>query len=59
MDQLRSPRPRAPVLLPAHIDTWVQTEPIPEPDPDVSLFLHGPQRAADVQIVWRADLRRE
>ncbi len=26
------------------------------PDPDVSLFLHGPQSSVDVQIVWRADL---
>jgi CRISPR-associated endonuclease/helicase Cas3 len=59
LDPLRSPRPSAPVLLPAHLDTWVQTEPVPEPDPDVSLFLHGPRRSADVQIVWRADLTED
>jgi CRISPR-associated endonuclease/helicase Cas3 len=56
---LNSPRAAAPVLLPAHIDTWVQTDPIPEPDPDVALFLHGPGREADVQVVWRADLPDE
>ncbi|MBI3408163.1 MAG: type I-U CRISPR-associated helicase/endonuclease Cas3 [Planctomycetes bacterium] len=55
-----SPRKSAPVMLPAHIDTWVQTSPTPAPDPDPSLFLHGPQSGpADVQIVWRADLPPE
>lgn len=50
---------RAPVLLPGHIDAWTQTSPLlrPEPDPDVALWLHGPEReSAEVQIVWRADL---
>jgi CRISPR-associated endonuclease/helicase Cas3 len=44
-------------MLPAHLDLWCQTGPIPEPDPDVNLFLHGPQRGAPtVSVCWRADL---
>ncbi len=47
----------APVMLPAHVDCWVQTSPEPEPSPDVALFLRGPERgAADVQVCWRADI---
>ena len=48
----------APVMLPAHVDAWVQTSPAPSPDPDVALFLHGPNRGApEVQVCWRADLQ--
>jgi CRISPR-associated endonuclease/helicase Cas3 len=52
---------RAPIMLPAHLDAWTQTTPIPQPDPDVSLWLHGvdQRRDADVQIVWRADVSAE
>lgn len=52
---------RAPVLLPAHLDAWVQTAPEPRPDPDVSLFLHGIGRRvpADVHVVWRAEVTEE
>lgn len=47
----------APVLLPSHIDCLVQTSPVPEPDPDVSLFLHGNEdNIPEIQICWRADL---
>ena len=57
---LLSPRSDAPVLLPAYIDCWTQTNPGPAADPDVSLFLHGPQRdMADVQVCWRSDLPEE
>ncbi|MFN7925866.1 MAG: type I-U CRISPR-associated helicase/endonuclease Cas3 [Bryobacteraceae bacterium] len=47
-----------PILFPAHVETWVQTNPTPDPDPDVAPFLHGrdAMNVADVQIVWRADL---
>ena len=47
-------------ILIAHLDAWVQTNPVPVPDPDVAPFLHGQSDApADVQVVWRADLNRE
>ena len=47
----------APIMLPAYVDLWCQTAPRPIPDPDVALFLHGPQRGEpDVQVCWRADL---
>ncbi len=50
----------APVMMPAHVDDWVQTSVAPEPDPDPALFLHGPQSGpADVSVVWRADLSKE
>jgi CRISPR-associated endonuclease/helicase Cas3 len=48
----------APVLYPAHLDSWVQTNPRPVPDPDPALFLHGPKHSGqpDVQVVFRSDL---
>jgi len=50
---------RGPVVLPAFLDSWAQTHPQPQPDPDVAPFLHGSQalESADVQLVWRADLQ--
>lgn len=54
---LNAPSRNAPVMLPAHVDCWGQTAPVPEPSPDVSLFLRGPARAAPtVQVCWRAGL---
>jgi CRISPR-associated endonuclease/helicase Cas3 len=51
---LIAPHLDAPVTLPAHLDAWAQTSPVPSTDPDVAPWLHGPRsNAADVQIVWR------
>jgi CRISPR-associated endonuclease/helicase Cas3 len=47
----------APVMLPAHIDCWVQTEPYPIPEPDIPLFLHGPERGEPTaSVCWRDDI---
>lgn len=52
-----TPKVDAPVLLPAHLDLLSQTAPIPAADPDISLYLHGPDRQPDaVTVVWRADI---
>lgn len=54
---LCAPSQHAPVLLPAHLDALVQTAPVPQPSPDVGLFLHGARSGpADVQVCWRSDL---
>ncbi len=54
---LRMPRADAPVLMPAYVDLWSQTSPLPAADPEPSLFLHGPRSSPEgVRIVWRADL---
>ena len=58
--RLAAPAPDAPVMLPAHVDAWVQTWPTPLPDPDVSIFLHGPDKGVpEVQVCWRADLQSD
>jgi len=57
LSRLNAPSPDAPVLLPAHVDLLCQTAPKPTPDPDVAIYLHGPQRyAPEVRVVFRADL---
>lgn len=57
LKDLRAPALEAPVMLPAHIDCWVQTAPRPAPDPDPALFLHGPGRGRpEIQVCWRDDL---
>lgn len=55
-----SPHMQAPIMLPAHLDAWVQTNPAPAVDPDVALWLHGLDGSpADVQVVWRADIQED
>lgn len=55
--RLVSSQTAAPVLLPAHLDMLCQTSQDPWPDPDIALWLHGPQRNdPEVQICWRGDL---
>jgi CRISPR-associated endonuclease/helicase Cas3 len=55
-----SPAKNAPILLPTHLDAWVQTSPVPVVEPEPALFLHGLERTEiDVQIAWRADLDPE
>lgn len=55
--ELAAPTANAPVLLPAYANLWSHTSPIPNADPEVALFLHGPDCSpATVQIVWRADI---
>lgn len=55
-----SPKKSAPTLLTPHVELLSQTSPIPSEhtDPDISLFLHGPDTSPeDVQIIWRSDLQ--
>lgn len=52
-----APRADAPLLLPRDIDLWSRTSPIPAVDPEISLYLHGPDSGSgDVEIVWRDDV---
>jgi CRISPR-associated endonuclease/helicase Cas3 len=53
---LLAPSPDAPTLLPAHLDLLTQTAPVPHPEPDISLYLHGKPAAPEVSVVWRCDL---
>jgi CRISPR-associated endonuclease/helicase Cas3 len=55
--EMRVQGENAPILLPTHVDSFVQTSPAPTPDPYLELFLHGPKHSMpDVYVVWRADL---
>jgi CRISPR-associated endonuclease/helicase Cas3 len=57
---LRMESPIGPLLLPAHLDALVQTNPTPAVEPDIALFLHGRREGdPDVQVVWRADLNSD
>jgi len=53
---LLAPTENAPTLLPAHLDLLCQTAPPAQPEPDVSLYLHGRPGPPEVSVVWRCDL---
>ena len=54
---LLAPTADAPILLPAYLDLLAQTGPAAAIEPDVSLFLHGPDNnRPEASVVWRADL---
>lgn len=56
LDELLAPRSHGPVLLPAYVDLWAMTSPVPAATPEPALFLHGPGTSVDVTIIWRADI---
>ena len=58
IDPLLAPTSAAPVLLPAHLDAWAQTGPMPAASPEPAFFLHGCDAATEdtVDVVWRRDL---
>jgi CRISPR-associated endonuclease/helicase Cas3 len=57
-EAVTAPSSDAPVLFPAHLDCWVQTNSKPYLDPDPAMFLHGAVTSGqpDVSVVFRRDL---
>ncbi|MEO1233183.1 MAG: type I-U CRISPR-associated helicase/endonuclease Cas3, partial [Myxococcota bacterium] len=59
LEALLAGRPRAPTLMPAYIDRWVQTSPPPQPSPELALFLHGTESPTpELSVVWRSEIDR-
>ena len=56
-DDAVAPPLQAPLLLPTHMQAWVQTRPVPVIDPPIEWFLHGIESSQqpDVAVVWRWD----
>lgn len=60
VNEMLTPKKRSPLLLPAHMDMLVQTNPAPAVEIEIAPYLHGPStESEDVQLVWRADLPAE
>lgn len=64
LDSMIAPSRETAVVLPTYLEQWAQTNPLPQADPDVSLFLHGippdgRSATADVRVIWRADITEE
>ena len=60
LQECATSRLNAPFMPPAYVDLWSCTNPPPTVEPEVSLFMHGPERAsADVEVVWRIDLTKD
>jgi CRISPR-associated endonuclease/helicase Cas3 len=63
-ESLVAPTLDAPLMLPAYVDLWSQTQPRPNVEADVALFLHGvppPEHKprAEVRVLWRRTSDRE
>lgn len=56
IEKLIAPRCHAPLLFPPYAELWAATSPPPLMTPEPDMFLHGPKKRADVQIVWRSDI---
>ncbi len=56
--EARAPKQDAPLLLPTHVESWTQTNPVPVVDPGITEFLHGMQseHEPEISVVWRRDL---
>ncbi len=51
------PRAHAPSFLPAYAEALARTSPRPVAEPEISLFLHGPDtEPAEIRLAWRVDL---
>ena len=56
--ELTAEAPLLPLLLPAQLDAWVRTSPVPSVDPPLDPYLHGIDRSvAPVTVAWRDGLR--
>jgi CRISPR-associated endonuclease/helicase Cas3 len=57
LDDLTVTSNHRPPLIEPYIEKLNQTSPIPDPDPDVSLFLHGIDSSpGEVDVIWRNDI---